>query len=89
MVLEKVKKGEVIKSYQRHEKDTGSSSVQVALMTERINYLTEHFKAHPKDFHSRTGLLKLVGNRRRFLTYLKDNNPDIYKDLVGKLGIRK
>jgi small subunit ribosomal protein S15 len=88
-VLSKDRKTEVIDSYRTHEGDTGSPEVQVALLSERINYLTEHFKAHAKDHHSRRGLLKLVGQRRRLLDYLKRKDTDRYADLIKRLGIRK
>jgi len=89
MVLETEKKREIIESYRIHESDTGSPEVQVALLTERIQYLTEHFKTHKKDHHSRRGLLKLVGQRRRLLTYLKDTNIEKYRGLISRLGLRK
>lgn len=79
----------IITGYSRHGKDTGSSEVQVALMTARIKELTEHFKVHSKDHHSRRGLLKLVGRRRRLLDYLKKGNLEAYKALIERLGIRK
>ena len=82
-------KKNVIKKYATHDGDTGSPEVQVALLSERINYLTEHFKAHAKDHHSRRGLLKLVGQRRRLLDYLKHKNLDRYRKLIDGLGIRK
>ena len=72
-----------------HESDTGSPEVQVAILSERINYLTEHFKTHAKDHHSRRGLLKLVGQRRRLLDYLKQKDAERYAELIRKLGIRK
>lgn len=80
---------EVIRSYKRHETDTGSPEVQIALLTDRIGYLTEHFKAHAKDHHSRRGLLKLVGQRRRLLDYLKREDFERYRSIIGRLGIRK
>ena len=83
------RKSEVIGSYRTHEGDTGSPEVQVALLSERINYLTEHFKTHDKDHHSRRGLLKLVGQRRRLLDYLKRKDADKYSELIQRLGIRK
>ncbi|MEE8348787.1 MAG: 30S ribosomal protein S15 [Acidobacteriota bacterium] len=89
MVLVKEKKSEIISSYQLHGSDTGSPEVQVAILTERINYLTEHFKTHKKDHHSRRGLLKLVGQRRRLLDYLKKIDFNRYKGLIERLGIRK
>ncbi len=88
-MLSKDRKTEVIGSYRTHDADTGSPEVQVALLSERINYLTEHFKAHAKDHHSRRGLLKLVGQRRRLLDYLKRKDSDRYSELIRRLGIRK
>ena len=85
----KEKKQEVIKTYRRDEKDTGSPEVQIALLTERINELTEHLKVHKKDNHSRRGLLKMVGARRNLLKYLSDNDVQRYRDIVEKLGLRK
>jgi small subunit ribosomal protein S15 len=89
MALEIEKKREVIENYRVHETDTGSPEVQIALLTERIRYLTEHFKTHKKDHHSRRGLLKLVGQRRRLLSYLRDTDIEKYRDLIGRLGLRK
>ncbi len=86
---ENVIKQEVIQKYRSHESDTGSPEVQVALLTQRINYLTEHFKTHKKDHASRRGLLKMVGQRRRLLSYLKIKNQDRYSKLIGELGLRK
>jgi len=80
---------QVIEAYRRHETDTGSPEVQIALLSDRIGYLTEHFKAHAKDHHSRRGLLKLVGQRRRLLDYLKRNEFDRYRTVIDRLGIRK
>ncbi len=88
-MIQSEKKSEIINEHKRHDKDTGSSEVQVALLTERIRELTEHFKTHAKDHHSRRGLLKLVGRRRRLLDYIKQRNPDQYKDLIARLGLRK
>jgi len=82
-------KFKVIDEYKTHEGDTGSPEVQVALLTNRINYLTDHFKVHAKDFHSRTGLLKLVGQRRKLLNYLKNKDVNRYRELIARLGIRK
>jgi len=82
-------KDKVIKEYAKHEGDTGSPEVQVALLTNRISYLTEHFKSHAKDFHSRTGLLKLVGQRRKLLNYLKNKDITRYRELINRLGLRK
>ena len=83
------RKAEVIKSHARGEADTGSAEVQVAIMSERIANLTEHFKTHKKDNHSRRGLLKLVSKRRRLLDYLKRNDVERYHDIINKLGLRK
>jgi small subunit ribosomal protein S15 len=77
-----------IEKYKTHETDSGSTRVQVALLTERINYLTEHFRAHKKDHHGRRGLLKMVGQRRRLLNYLKRTNVDGYRQIVQELGLR-
>ena len=89
MVLQVVQKEQVVKQYQRSGKDTGSPEVQIALLTERINSLTEHFKMHVKDFHSRRGLLKLVSQRRKLLDYLKRKDADKYRDLIERLSLRK
>lgn len=89
MPLVKEKKQELIRNFKIHEKDTGSCFVQIALLTERINNLTEHFKTHKKDFHSRVGLLRLVGQRKRLLEYLKREDESKYKELVEKLNLRK
>jgi small subunit ribosomal protein S15 len=89
MALTQEKKTDVVVTNRRHEKDTGSPEVQVALLSERIAYLTEHFKTHKKDHHSRRGLLKMVGQRRRLLDYLKTKDQARYKALIDKLGIRK
>ena len=89
MVLPKDRKLELIGSYRTHEADTGSPEVQVAILSERISSLTEHFKIHAKDHHSRRGLLKLVGQRRRLLNYLKGKDSDRYTGLIRRLGLRK
>ena len=89
MALTKDRKTGIIGDYKTHDSDTGSPEVQVALLSERINYLTEHFKIHAKDHHSRRGLLKLVGQRRRLLDYLKSKDSDRYVALIQRLGIRK
>lgn len=89
MVLTSTDKKEIIDKYRIHEKDTGSSNVQIALLTKRINDLTGHFKLHPKDHHSRRGLLKLVGQRRSLLNYLNRRDPNEYKTLIKGLGLRK
>ena len=87
--VETSKKSEVVAQFARAANDTGSPEVQVALLTTRINELTVHFKAHAKDHHSRRGLLKLVGRRRRLLDYLKKTDNDRYRTIIDKLGIRK
>ena len=89
MVLQRDQKTELIGSYRVHETDTGSPEVQVALLSERIGYLTDHFKTHVKDHHSRRGLLKLVGRRRRLLDYLKAKDSARYAELISRLGHRK
>ncbi len=89
MALTKERKTELIDGYKTHEGDTGSPEVQVAILSERIAYLTEHFKVHAKDHHSRRGLLQLVGQRRRLLDYLKRKDSGRYADLIRRLGIRK
>ena len=87
-MITKDKKQVLIAEYRTHDNDTGSPEVQVAVLTERIRELTEHMKIHVKDFHSRRGLLKMVGCRRKLLRYLKDNDFDRYKNLIGRLGLR-
>ncbi len=82
-------KNGIIEKFRTHDKDTGSPEVQIALLTDRINHLTEHFKTHAKDFHSRRGLLKLVGQRRRLLDYLKKKDLNRYRGLIKELGIRR
>ncbi len=82
-------KNDIIEKYRLHESDTGSPEVQIALISERITYLTDHFKVHKHDFHSRRGLLKLVGQRRRLLDYLKTKEFKRYKDVIGSLGLRR
>jgi small subunit ribosomal protein S15 len=89
VALTKDRKTELIGSYKTHDADTGSPDVQVAILSERINYLTEHFKAHAKDHHSRRGLLMLVGRRRRLLDYLKAKDVQRYAELIKRLNIRK
>jgi len=89
MALVQEKKKEIIAQFKTHEKDTGSPEVQIALLSERIRYLTEHFGLHKRDHHSRRGLLKLVGQRRRLLNYLKENNVDRYRTIIERLGLRK
>jgi small subunit ribosomal protein S15 len=89
VALTRDRKTGIIGAYKTHESDTGSPEVQVALLSERINYLTEHFKVHAKDHHSRRGLLKLVGQRRRLLDYLKSKDSERYAEIIRRLGIRK
>jgi small subunit ribosomal protein S15 len=89
MSLQVAQEAQVVKQYQRAGTDTGSPEVQVALLTERINSLTEHFKTHVKDFHSRRGLLKLVSQRRKLLDYLKRKDADKYRSVIERLGLRK
>jgi len=88
-VLDEERKKEIITDFQTHEGDTGSPEVQVALLSGRITYLTEHFKIHKKDHHSRRGLLKLVGQRRSMLDYLKKKDIARYRELIKRLGLRK
>lgn len=80
---------EIIELFGKNPQDTGSSEVQIAILTEKINHLTDHLKVHPKDVHSRVGLLKMVGKRRRMLNYIKDRRLDDYRELITKLGLRK
>jgi small subunit ribosomal protein S15 len=89
VTLTKVEKTRIINGVQTHASDTGSPEVQIAILSERINYLTEHFKSHAKDHHSRRGLMMLVGQRRRLLDYLKSKDLKRYRGLIEKLGIRK
>jgi small subunit ribosomal protein S15 len=89
MVLAPERKKDLIGQYQVHQTDTGSPEVQIALLSGRINYLTDHFQVHKRDHHSRRGLLKLVGQRRRLLDYLKKKDIDRYRVVIDKLGIRK
>jgi small subunit ribosomal protein S15 len=89
MPLQVAQKAQVVKTYQRSGRDTGSPEVQIALLTERINSLTGHFKSHVKDFHSRRGLLKMVSQRRKLLDYLKRKDADKYRGLIERLGLRK
>ncbi|UCD10882.1 MAG: 30S ribosomal protein S15 [Nitrospinaceae bacterium] len=89
MALKKEEKGSIISVHKLHEKDTGSSEVQIALLTKRINDLTEHFKTHAKDHHSRRGLLKLVSQRRKLLDHLKDEDAGRYQNIIAQLGIRR
>ena len=88
-MLEKDTKLDIIKQYQLHDNDSGSPEVQIAILTERIKALTEHLKIHKKDHHSRVGLLKMIGLRRRQLQYLKEKDPNRYKKVVSSLGLRK
>lgn len=89
MALDQETKQNLIKDFQIHEEDTGSPEVQIALLTNRINYLNEHLKIHKKDHHSRRGLLKMVGQRRSLLNYLKDNDFERYRTIVTRLGLRR
>ncbi len=89
MALSVEEKKKIIEEFKLHDKDTGSPEVQVALLTARINYLTEHFKVHKHDFHSRNGLLKLVGQRRKLLNYLRKKDVNRYKELIKRLNLRK
>ncbi|MBN1612899.1 MAG: 30S ribosomal protein S15 [Deltaproteobacteria bacterium] len=88
-MLDTEKRGEIINGFRLHDKDTGSPEVQIALLSARIGYLTDHFKVHKKDHHSRRGLLKLVGQRRRLLDYLKKKDVERYRSIIARLGIRK
>ncbi len=89
MVLVKEKKAKIIEEFKVNARDTGSAEVQIAILTERINLLGDHFKLHKKDFHSRRGLLSLVGTRRRLLNYLKKKDTKKYEEVLGKLSLRK
>ena len=89
MTLTKETKSEIFKKHGRHESDTGSPEAQIAMLTERVNQLTEHLRTHPKDHYSRRGLLKLVGQRRRFLNYLQKHNLEGYRALIKELGLRR
>jgi small subunit ribosomal protein S15 len=89
VALDTEQKQEIINRYRLHDADTGSPEVQVAILSERITYLTDHFKIHAKDHHSRRGLIKLVGQRRRLLNYLKDKDIERYRALIEQLGLRK
>ena len=89
MSINKEDKTKLIDEFARSDKDTGSPEVQIAILSERINNLTEHFQSHKKDNHSRTGLMRLINQRRSLLAYLKRNNKDSYEKLIDKLGIRK
>jgi len=88
-MLKKIKKEKIIKEYKVHEKDTGSAEVQIAIFTEQINQLTKHLKKHPKDNHSRRGLLKMVSKRKKLLDYLKEEDEKRYKKVVKSLGLKK
>lgn len=88
-MLTKESKQEIVKKFGKGETDTGSIEVQIALLTERIKYLTEHFKSHAKDFHSRRGMLKIVGNRRRLLDYVKKKDIERYRAIIKELNLRK
>jgi small subunit ribosomal protein S15 len=88
-MIDQAKKAEIIKEYMTHEGDTGSPEVQIAILTYRINDLNEHLKTHKKDHHSRRGLLKMVGQRRNMLNYLKNKDVERYRSLIARLGLRK
>lgn len=88
-MLTREKKNEIVDAYRTHGTDTGSPEVQIALLSERISYLTEHFKVHARDHHSRRGLLKMVGRRRRLLDYLKSKDVNRYRTVIERLGMRK
>jgi small subunit ribosomal protein S15 len=89
MAITTAEKSKIVQDFQRAKGDTGSPEVQIALLTARINYLTEHFKTHTKDHHSRRGLLRLVSRRRKLLDYLKTRDPEAYRKLIDRLGLRK
>jgi small subunit ribosomal protein S15 len=89
MGLNKEEKNKILEEFRLHEKDTGSAPVQIALLTSRINYLTEHFKLHPKDYHSKRGLLKLIGKRRRLLNYLSKKDKLLYEEILKRLNLRR
>lgn len=89
MAMSKMRKSELIKEFQKDKNDVGSTQVQVALLTEEINTLTEHFKTHIHDFHSKRGLQKMVGRRKKLLNYLKENDVVAYRDLIKRLNLRK
>ena len=89
MALTQEKRQNIVEEFKTHETDTGSPEVQIALLSERISYLTEHFQTHKKDHHSRRGLLKLVGQRRRLLDYLRRKDVERYRELISRLGIRR
>ena len=89
MTLSKEQKAQIVADHRLHEKDTGTPEVQIALLTARVNDLTEHMKSHTKDFHTRLGLLKLVGKRRRLLDYLMDNDIESYRQILIQLGLRR
>jgi len=89
MAITQERKNELINEYKIHENDTGSADVQIAILTEEINNLTEHFRSHKKDHHSRRGLYKMIGTRRRLLKYLRETEVQRYRDLIAKLGLRR
>jgi small subunit ribosomal protein S15 len=89
LALSNQAKNDIIQEHRTHSNDTGSPEVQIAMLTKRISQLTEHLKEHKKDFHSRRGLLKMVGKRRGLLNYLRDKDPERYRNILGKLGLRK
>jgi len=89
VVLSKENKQDIMDSFKMHAKDTGSAEVQIAILSSKIDYLTEHLKVHRKDFHSRRGLLMMIGKRRRLLSYLKQYKPEVYEETIKKLNLRK
>lgn len=89
MALTQERKNEIINQFKLHENDTGSPEVQIAILTEKINYLNEHLRKHKKDHHSRRGLLKMVGQRRNLLTYLRNSDVQRYRELINRLGLRR
>jgi small subunit ribosomal protein S15 len=89
MAMSQERKNEIMVEYRTHESDTGSPEVQIAVLTEAINTLNDHLRIHKKDHHSRRGLLKMVGRRRNLLTYLRNNDVNRYRELIGKLGLRR
>ena len=89
MALTQERKQQLIEEFRVHETDTGSPEIQIAILTEKINYLNEHLRTHKKDHHSRRGLLKMVGQRRHLLNYLKDNDVQRYREVIQKLGLRR
>ncbi len=89
MALQRVQKDDIISGFRLHETDTGSPEVQIAILTERINHLTGHLKVHKGDHHTRRGLMKLIGRRRRLLDYVRNNDVERYREIIGRLGLRR